>query len=97
MTADNPHLVDHDLSDVGLLQSLAAIHSLFGRIERAINLLHLALWICPRDPETLRLMAVLCYRDGRLDASTEYIDAYEETGVPMPNDLTLIKMRTRKT
>jgi Flp pilus assembly protein TadD len=85
--------VNVDQEDVALLQSLAAIHFTFGRIERAINLLYLALWILPRDPETMRLMAIFCYRDGRFKYAASFVRAYELTGAPLPHDMTIIKQR----
>lgn len=80
-------------ADVELMQSLAAVHAMFGRVERAISFLHLGLWVIPHDPETLRLLAVLYYRLTRYDEAYDAILAYEKSGQELPEDLTLIRLR----
>jgi len=80
-------------ADVELMQSLAATHAMFGRIERAISFLHLGLWVIPRDPETLRLLAVLSYRMARYEDAHRAILDFEQSGEDLPEDLTLIRLR----
>ncbi|MEP3847599.1 MAG: hypothetical protein ABJM43_19820 [Paracoccaceae bacterium] len=82
-----------EVADVEMLQSLAAVSAMFGRTERAISLLHLALWIAPRNAETIRLMAVFYYNDGRHEQTATLIRLFEMTGTPLPEDLALIKLR----
>lgn len=88
-----PSKADQKMHDLAMLQSLASVNAMFGRMERAIDMLHLALWLAPRDPETMRLMAVFCYNDGRFEQAASLVSAYEATGKPMPKDLALIKLR----
>ncbi len=80
-------------ADVDLLLSLAASHAMFGRLERAISFLCLALWLSPRHEETLRLLAVLAYRQGDHRRCIATIRVFEQNGSPVPEELLLIKRR----
>lgn len=90
---DEPDVISQAQADVELLQSLAATHAMFGRLERGLSFLDLALWVVPGDAETLRLMAVLYYRLGHHARAEAAIRAFERSDPALPADLSLIRIR----
>lgn len=62
MLSETPAFPEKSKGDIALLNALASAHVLFGRLDQAISLLHLAVAINSEDLRTLELLAVVAIR-----------------------------------
>ena len=83
-------LTEKDHADIKLLNSLAATKYLFGRHEKAMNLLQLALWIDVTNEHTLEMTVVVAWRLGQVDYAKAALTVLEEMGADIPESIQFI-------
>ena len=83
-------LSEKDHADVKLLNSLAATKYLFGRHEKAMSLLQLALWIDVTNERTLKMAVVVAWRLGEVNYAKAALAVLKEIGADIPDSIWFI-------